>query len=537
MAPDVNRADAYFGYINLFFIAGALFCKPLRRRIRPWLAIFACFTILGLGSYLTINGREYQDIALPLRALIEWLPALFGQVHNIRYYQIGVSLPLAVLACFGLWRLLQAKPAKARVLIALASSLIVTMEFYAPLNGKVLAPGATAYIDWLRSETEEADALINLPRSSFDNFSYYLYLQTITGHKLAFGSLFRNQASARGYIRNNMLLHSWDKNRSVHCLPYNERAYLSALAQLLADGITHVVVHHWRYGTRYIIHSFRGVSPAYDDAYVTVYRLGDLRQSCERLPIAPPQFSHFAPSPAAIPGARSSILSFHPNASLDDESLAYLDSLFSDWRSLIHLYQADGEWTIQKAGEPFSDVDAFSSENQVITVIYNSRETDRALLDDFAPLDGFERCQTESYEDGSVIETYIRQDYTCEILAPSRRLRVDYENGLTLANMLVEIDEATLDAQLMWSGLPEESHSISLQVFDAAGDKVLSQDDTIGFNSLARQRIDISSLAPGGYTVKLIVYNFHTGQSASGILRETGVRFERALEIATIART
>ena len=317
-------------------------------------------------------------------------------------------------------------------------------------------------------------------------------------------------------------------------MPHNQRDYLSALDQLLTDGFTHVVVHEWLYGDQFIVHGFRNIPPAYEDGFVSVYRLKDhAAKAVNELSIAPPQFSHFAASPAAIPGARSSIVSFHPGASLDDESFAYLASLFSDWRSLIHLYQAEGEWTIQKAGEPFSDVDAFASDNQVITVIYTSREADRALLVDFAPLDEFERCQTESYKDGSVIETYIRQDYSCEILAPSRRPRVHYENGLTLANMLVETDDATLDVQLAWSGLPEESHSISLQVFDAAGAKVLSQDDTIGFKSLARQRVDISSLPAGAYTVKLIVYNFHTGKSASGTLGDD-TRFERALKIATI---
>ena len=461
-------------------------------------------------------------------------PPRWGQVGHPVYYAVGLLTPLAVLSCFGLYTLLHGKPARLRAAFALLSIAILAIEYFVPPLGYTLAGGEAAYIDWLRAEDESAVRVIDLPQYRAPS-PWFLYTQSLSGYPVAYGWANRNIQSAQGYINGNLFLRSWNEARSVHCLPYKERAYLSALDQLLTDGFTHVVVHHWLYGDEFIIHGFRNISPAYEDGFARVYRLRDLRLNCEKLPIAPPQFSHFAASPAAIPGARSSIVSFHPGASLDDESFAYLASLFSDWRSLIHLYQAEGEWTIQKAGEPFSDVDAFASDNQVITVIYTSREADRALLVDFAPLDEFERCQTESYKDGSVIETYIRQDYSCEILAPSRRPRVHYENGLTLANMLVETDDATLDVQLAWSGLPEESHSISLQVFDAAGAKVLSQDDTIGFKSLARQRVDISSLPAGAYTVKLIVYNFHTGKSASGTLGDD-TRFERALNIATIIR-
>lgn len=75
---------------------------------------------------------------------------------------------------------------------------------------------------------------------------------------------------------------------------------------------------------------------------------------------------------------------------------------------------------------------------------------------------------------------------------------------------------------------------VLIQAFDIAGNRVLGQDAVIGNISLDRQRIDISSLSPGDYTVKLILYNFDTGASVSGTVSDDGARIDRAVEVGTI---
>ena len=115
-------------------------------------------------------------------------------------------------------------------------------------------------------------------------------------------------------------------------------------------------------------------------------------------------------------------------------------------------------------------------------------------------------------------------------------MQVDYDNGARLVNALLEITPDFLEVQLMWSNLPDEPHSVSLQIFDAAGAKVLGHDSTIGHTSLAQHRMDISSLPPGNYVVKLIVYHFDTRVSVPGTVIGTGTKFDRELEIATIDR-
>ena len=531
-----DNNHAYLGYINLFLLLCAILHKPMRRRLAPWLTVLVCFAILRLGHFLTINGIEYRNILLPEYFLSEWFPALFGNIYIQEYYQFGVMVPLAVLASFGLARLIRSKPALVRVSVVLFSALILVIEFYAPLVETIIEREKMAYIDWLSTETDHSIKLINLPQG-IRKAQYYMGLQTFNDYPMAFGRINRTPVSPRTYIRNNALLQTWDDNRSLHCLPHNERAYMSALEQLLADGFTHIVVHNWIYGDQFIIHSFWNIPPAYDDGFVSVYRLRDLRQSCETRHIELPHYRHFAESSSAMPGRRSSILSFHPSGSIDGDLFAYLDSLFSDWQSLLHLYLDDGEPVMQSAGKNYPDMESFARDNQVIYLLYNSRDNDSAALQAHVSFDEFELCQREEHEDGSVIEHYVKREFSCTLVSSSKPLQVTYDNGAWLENILVEIGQEELDVQLMWSSLPSEPHSLSLQIFDAADAKVLGQDSTIGHVSLRRHRADISSLPPGKYVVKLIVYNFNTGHSVSGKVSETSVTFDRELEIATIDRS
>ena len=73
---------------------------------------------------------------------------------------------------------------------------------------------------------------------------------------------------------------------------------------------------------------------------------------------------------------------------------------------------------------------------------------------------------------------------------------------------------------------------MSVQVFSAAGDKALAQDFVIGHRALAAHQIDISSLTPGDYRLKLIVYNYDSKASVAGTVSSNGGRFERELDLA-----
>ena len=525
--------SGYLGFINLFFLGCALLHKPLRQRLIPWIAIFVFFVILRLGPYLSYNGTDHLNIVLPEGILSDWIPAVFGAIGIPMYYHPAVVVPLAVLSCFGLAALLRSKPKEARVPVVLASTLIMAFEFYTPREGYKFEANKTAFTHWIFAEPDNEIKLINLP-GKVGNPHYYLYLQTLTGVPHAYGFSSRTPQSGRPYIKGNLLLSNWDNERSVHCLPHNERAFTSALNQLLADGFTHVVVHNWRYGDHLIMHSFANVPASYNDGSVSVFRLSDMRLSCQNASLNLPRFRRFVESLTAAPVHRTAIVSYHPSEGIEAESFAYLNSLFAEWQTFLHFYHDDSKLVTQNAGRPFTDAGAFASENQVVFLLYNARDSVEAPSKAFSFLDQFDLCQRHAHDDGSVIEHYVSPVFSCDLVNAADPFQVRYDNGARLENVVVKAGQDSLDVQFMWSSLPSETLSVSLQVFDRSGAKVLGQDSVIGQVSHARSLVDISSLPPGVYSVKLILYDFSTGVSvpASG----AGAPFARELEIARIER-
>ena len=533
--PGVIHKNIYLGYINLFFLAYALLSRHTRRKgLLPWLALFVFFVVMRLGDFLTVNSAPYPEIILPARVLRDWFPSLFGQIGFPQYYIYGLITPFAVVSSFGLVALVRGRAERTRALVALAAVLIVSFEYYAPLNGLSLPKGATAYVDWLKAEPDQSIKLINLPRIKPIR-RYALYGQTLTGYPTAYGYLWRILDSTAGYSTRNWLLHEWSLNRSGSCFG-RATPYHDALDELLADGFSHIVFHRWAYSIEETEHSFVGVPAAYEDGLVTIYRLDDMRLACaELLPELVP-FDQFLNSSTGAWQPGSSLLSFHPRARLDEELLAYLDRTIAyttDWHGLPHLYIDDGRPRFQTASGSTLNVEELITQSQVITVIH-AREFDLAPVTNIPPLDQYQTCAPQSLAGEWVFERLLRREFSCALFDSPAPLTIGYDNGAVLANALVTSAGEHLNIQMRWDALPESRHAISIQLFDAAGGKARNQDFVVEDLALERHRVEISGLPPGKYAVKLILYNFTTGDSVSGVASATGVRFNRELEIATI---
>ena len=528
--------EGYLGYICLVLMAVAFARQRRRVRLLSWLAILLFFATLRLGHFLTFNDWGDPDNVLPLRLLEAWFPALFANIGFAGYFQIGVVTPRAVLSAYGLAGLFRSKDGKTRRLIALLCILIVCIEFYTPRIGEVIPPGRTAFGGWLQAEPDDQIALINLPLVGLENV-YFTYQQSIVGYPHVNGVSVRLIDKWLGYREGNFLLRAWRHKRSVHCLAHNKQAFKAGLDQLEADGFTHFVLHHWFYGEQFIIESFRGIPPAYNDGSVSVYRVGDLRLSCQNHAAELPRFIHFAQSPLAVRGRGSAIVSLDRGEAIDADLFDYLGTLFSDWASLLHLRLFEGELIMQSSGNQYSDSKALIEDSQIVHVLYNRHEGGRGLLIDDAAFDGFNQCEREAHDDGAVIELYVKRVFSCEFVTSGDPLQVRYDNGIRLENLQIDTDDEALDLQLMWSGLHDDAHSVSVQLFDEAGVKALGQDFVIGHLTLDRQRIDISALAPGDYQVKLILYRYDTGAVVAGTASEDGGRFDHALEVAVIGRS
>ena len=108
-----------------------------------------------------------------------------------------------------------------------------------------------------------------------------------------------------------------------------------------------------------------------------------------------------------------------------------------------------------------------------------------------------------------------------------------YDNRLILFNLLHEMDSDQVTFHFWWAHNVSHDYAFSIQIFDGRGEKVQQYDDAIAREPYsARYDIDISMLAAGDYTAKLIVYDFVTRVSQPGIVLSHQGRFERELEIA-----
>ena len=366
---DVNFKNAYLGYINLVFIAIAILRAPRRRQLTPWLVTLVSFAVLSLGDYLTFNGQAHTNIVLPERTLTRLFPFPFGAIGNPEYYLLGVVTPLAVLSCYGLRQMLRSTRPKVRAAFALLSVLILAIEYFQQPAGYTIEREKIAYIDWLRSEVQSPVKIIDLPQSRLHS-SYYLYTQSVSGYSTAFGFANRSQGSAPGFIFDNYLLGNWRLRLPAVCLPGQTSAsYIDSLDQLLRDGFTHIVLHRWLLANGDLAPSFVNVPAAYDDEFVSVYRLEDMRRNCEATSTLP-LINRLLQQPWVLPGDGSSIISIDRGKSIDSETLAYLGLLFSNWDSLRHAYREDGEWKIQSARQSDADGEASARNWRVIHFIY-----------------------------------------------------------------------------------------------------------------------------------------------------------------------
>ena len=526
----------YLGYINLLLLACALLLTKPRYRLLPWLALFVFFALMRQGGYLTFNGVPYQNIVLPARVLRDTFRIPFGQIGFVDYYWFGLVAPLALVSSFGLAALIRGRSAKTRALAALAAILLVSFEHYTPIAGISAPKGATAYVDWFKSQPDDSIKLINLPRARHFG-RYALYAQSLTGYPTAYGSVWRSRASTAAYVDRNWLLHEWARNRSGSCFG-RAQEYRAALDELLAEGFTHIVLHHWGLKLRQVRHGFARVPVAYNDRLVSIYRTRDMRLACADLPPELAAFDHFLTAHRDLWHPGSSLLSFHPGDRLDDDQLAYLDASVaytSDWDGLLHLYVDQGEPVFQTAVRSQLNVEEFIEQSQTIYVVHASHNTAVSQMTIPPPLDQYQNCGQRTLDGGWVFEHLLRREFSCALFTSPAPLEARYDNGAHLANFQVELEGEHLDVQLRWGALPEKRHAISVQFFDMAGYKVHNQDFIVKDVALAHHRIDLSALQPSNYVIKVILYDFYAGNSASGDVSATGIEFERELEIATIA--
>lgn len=534
------RQMVYLGYIPMLLIAFGLASRRFRPKALPWLALLLVFLLLRLGSTLQINDAVYESVRLPKYYLAQLFPQVFQPFWTTDQFFAGAVFPLALLACLGMKALLQRLPRDRRAAIVLAVAGLIAFEYYQAPDPLLIPPEQLAFLSEIdEAESQDSINLIHLPMGG--NLSkIYDFYQTYNGYPQVEGRPTRTPPTAFDYIDENMLLRTWRRYRSIICLPAGRAQYLASLHQLEADGFTHIVFHHWLGGSLSTAPSFVGIQPAYADSFARVYPLALLKESCAdpSIPLPPP-FSFIADlarSPVITTDQAMTVLSFHPSEGINDETLAVLSSAFHYWKGFAHSYLQEGKLQLQSAIQNYKDLNALMTGESLILLVYNPSQTGTAgpgaLAEALA--NDFQACPPIIDTANLAAAYYPRAGFDCALLSVADGFEVDFDNGVRLKNWLYQLEGDYLDVETWWPRLPEEAHGVSIQVFDAADAKVAGGDFVIHHESLARHRQDIASLAPGVYSLKLILYNYQTGRSIGGSYNSAEARFDREVEIGSI---
>ena len=540
--PHYDRTTSYLGYLPLALVILGFARSGYRRRMLPWLGLALPFLLLRLGSVLQVDGYKYSDIVLPKALLEDLLPPVFAPFNVTDHFQMGVLLPLAVLTCYGLKSILDGRPAKQRALITLAVIAVVAFEYYETTAVRFVPDRQLAFIKWLRDEESNGEPrLINLPMGR-QHSKYYGFYQTYTGFPQVEGLSGRTPPQAYAYIEGNRLLRAWRRGAAVHCLPPLQSEYISALDQLLSDGFTHVVWHHWLGADRAVERSFVDTPAIYSDDYVRVYRLEDLRRNCDRsstvTAAAIPHLHGIEASEAIFPQEDFAIVSILDQSADDGQASKGAAFLFG-----IHRYAPlaliDGEveaLDYDNMADDAPDAAELLANHFVLLLVYNPQMTDPEALRSYRDWIAarFKSCRRLADADDAIIEYFLHEAFPRDLAIAAQPLEVHYANGIRLGNLLVDSQPSQLDLYLLWTRLPAESHAFSVQVFDGDGAKAAGSDFTVGRDPLAHRRIDTSSWPSGDYDLKFILYNYESGVSVPGTISGSGVHFERELDIGRI---
>lgn len=539
---------SFLGFLPLLLIGAGLFKPVTRRKMLPWVFLCGFFLILRLGSHINVKGMTDVDIRLPKFYLDQIAPSVFGAFWEVDNFMMGALLPFAVLACFGLVALQKHNGIVTKPKVILALSLLVAIEYYIPIEtGRVFPVGdgaiseeRLAFLNWLDREDSESIRLVNLPMGRRNSKLYNLY-QLFSGYPQAEGAISRTPESAFNYIRGNLLLNAWHNQQPVSCDLIDRQTYLTALAQLEADGFSHVVYHQEFRDWLKISDSFRYLVPAYRDEFVSIFRLSGLRAGCSedasaRLAFTR-EYADALQGPSILDERRGTVVVFPPNAQAADHFMRYLPNSATSGRAVLAIVRDESaNIDIRTSDMPGSilpdDLDKIAALWLVNNrLAYDARQT-AAYQDWFT--DRFRFCGRYYDEEQITIDLHLRTEIACSAMDGSSAFDVRYDDGLRLHNLSYEIESDTLRFYLAWTNATRVSYGFSLQIFDQDGNKLLQQDKVVSRQLLQVVEVDGASLPAGAYSVQLIVYDFETQISQGGTVSTPGERFERELEVAII---
>lgn len=541
-------AVSYLGFLPLTLCGFGLLTASTRRIMLPWFALCLGFLVLALGPTLRFHNFTFDNILLPKHYLDQLLPQVFGAFTRPDHFVAGVRLPLTVLACYGLVALRQRFVFFSRPVALIGLTLFVALEYHIPVNSdqvfplgnRYLTEAGFAFLDWLRQEERDDIGLINVPFGR-SNSKFYLFYQSLTGYPQTEGAISRTPDSAYNYIRSNFLLNEWLQNQAISCAEDKSDKYLAALDELAADGFSHVVYHRGFYFANDIVDSFSLALPSYEDEFVQIYRLSDLRDSCSEILASEHPltyaYAELLDGPSIMRERRGTVVLRAPNKKTAEHLLRYLVRVSQIQNRIIVLASNEADETVAYSSDPlYVDVDAVVEHLAAVWLVNDPKPTDPAHHGGNKQWlqRHYRLCQRYAGDASATFELYLRTEIPCGALGVRGEIMVDYGERLSLISASSERHEDALRFYFAWANESKRDFGFSIQLYDSQGEKAAQYDSRVRREPLSVHDVDISSTPDGSYKVKLIVYERDTGASIDGTVMETGQHFERELLLATV---
>jgi hypothetical protein len=254
---------AYLGYTALG-LAGAGLAKAWRRS-RPWLLTGVPFLLLSLGVRVEVGGVPLHGFRLP------WaIPIIHVMRHPYRL-NIFVFFSLAVLVGFGgRWlygRLALGNPSWGHRVLACAFGILLVEYLVFPFP--VTLPSHSPFLYHLAQE--EGDfAVADFPMRR-QAAKYYMFSQTIHGHKIVDGHVSRTPDDAYAFVDADPLLGPLRANIALD----PDLDIEGRFAVLAAQGIRYIIVHKHLLTTGEMIYWREQLTdfpaPVYEDELLIVY--------------------------------------------------------------------------------------------------------------------------------------------------------------------------------------------------------------------------------------------------------------------------
>ena len=262
---DLGKNNQWMPYLGwLALLLGVVGVIAQRRRSIGWLISGLAAIILALGPQLRFGGVMYP-IALPFTLLQNIFP--FSFLRSPDRFNLIVSLPLAILAAYGLAAILQRlSSSTARFAITVLASLVILFEYLSVPYPIMPLPETSPFILNL-AQNDQPFAILDLPMGR-NTSKVYLYWQTLHHQPLVEGHVSRTPARAYDYIEANAALRAL--RHPAQPLDTPPAAAWQTLSQA---GIRYIVIH-LTMRTAEQVQRYRDIlarPPIYTDPLVEVY--------------------------------------------------------------------------------------------------------------------------------------------------------------------------------------------------------------------------------------------------------------------------